>query len=505
MLKIRISEIIMSDRKPVSIKKNMIMNAILTMSRFIFPLISFPYAARVIKKTGTGKVDFAAAVITYFAMFAQLGIPDYGVKAVAKVRDDKEKLTRVVHELLMINIFMSILVYIAFGFSLNIVPKFGREKVLLIVMSTLIFLNAIGIEWMYKGLEMYSYITSRSVIFKVIGLIAMFLMVRSKDDYIIYGGITIFSTAASDVLNLINARKYISFKPRRDYDFKQHRKPVLLFFSMSIATVIYTRLDQVMLGFMKDDDAVGLYGAAVKIKNILMGIVTSASTVLLPRATTFVQEAKMAEFYRILRKTMHLILLMAVPLCVYFMLFAEEGITLLSGVEYSGAIVPMIVLMPTLILIGITNVSGIQMMVPLGMEKKVFYSEVIGAVIDLILNAILIPKLAVVGAAIGTLAAELGVTIYQMNAIKDQPVKLFGDIKFIKLIPAAIAPIVGAFWLKYIVFTTHPELNSFLRLMFSAMIFFTVYGIILLVSKDNLVVEILGIITSKFKKKSKKI
>ena len=106
MLKIRISEIIMSDRKPVSIKKNMIMNAILTMSRFLFPLISFPYAARVIKKTGTGKVDFAAAVITYFAMFAQLGIPDYGVKAVAKVRDDKEKLTRVVHELLMINIFM---------------------------------------------------------------------------------------------------------------------------------------------------------------------------------------------------------------------------------------------------------------------------------------------------------------------------------------------------------------------------------------------------------------
>lgn len=494
----------MSDKKPVSIKKNMIMNAILTMSTFIFPLITFPYVSRILHTTGTGRIDFANSAVSYFAMFAQLGIPNYGVKAVAKVRDDKDKLTKVVHELLIINLIMTVLVYIVFGFSINLIPRFRRDRALFIVCSTIMFLNAIGIEWMYKGLEKYSYITSRSVIFKFIGIIAMFLMVKSEDDYIIYGGITIFATAASDILNFINARKYISFKPRHDYNLKQHRGPVLIFFSMSIATTIYTKLDSVMLGFMKGDMEVGLYGAAVKIKNILMGIVTSASMVLLPRASSFVQEKKMTEFYRILTKTMHLIILMAVPFAVYFVMYARDGITFLSGLEYEGATIPMIIMMPTLILIGITNVSGIQMMVPLGMEKQVFYSEIVGAVTDLILNAILIPKFSVAGAAVGTLIAEIGVTIYQMWIVRNQPVKLFEEISLKKLIPAALIPIAGAYWIRNVQFTSGVESNSLLRLICSAIIFFMMYGVILIIAKDELVLEILESVLFKLKRKAGK-
>ena len=491
----------MAEKKP-SIKKNMIMNAILTMSKFVFPIITFPYVARILHATGTGKVDFATSVVSYFAMFAQLGIPHYGVKEVAKVRDDKEKLSKVVHELLIINLIMSAVVYLVFAISLGVVPKFIRERVLLIVMSTTIILNALGIEWMYKGLEKYTYITTRALIFKVIGIIGMFLMVKSESDYVIYGGITIFATAASDVLNFINARKYISLKPMKGYNLKQHRKPILIFFSMSIATTVYTNLDKVMLGFMKDDDAVGYYGAAVKIKNILLGLVTSASTVLLPRASYYVDKGRLDDFYKILTKTMHLIILMAVPFCFYFMLFANEGITFLSGEGFEGSILPMIVIMPTLILIGITNVSGIQMMVPLGMEKQVLYSEIVGAVIDLVLNAILIPKYSVVGAAIGTLFAEIGVTIYQMNAVKSQPVKLFEDVKWIPLTIASAVSLASVVWLKLLNFAAKPELNCFIRMAIAAVIFFGLYGIILLITKDKLVKEIMGQITKKLKKKN---
>ena len=224
----------MSDRKP-SIKKNMIMNAMLEISKILFPIITYPYVARILHKSGTGKVDFALSVVTYFGMFAQLGIPNYGIKAVAKIRDDRQKLSKLVHELLFINLFMAVISYIAFGASLMIVPKFSRESVLLLVMSAIIFLNAIGIEWLYKGMEMYSYITKRSILFKFIGLIAMFLMVKSEDDYVIYGGITIFATAASDVLNFVNSRKYVDYKRQKDYNIRQHLKPVLVFFSMSVA------------------------------------------------------------------------------------------------------------------------------------------------------------------------------------------------------------------------------------------------------------------------------
>ena len=494
----------MSSEKKVSIKLNMIMNAILTVSTFLFPVITFPYVARVLHSSGTGRIDFATSAVSYFAMFAQLGIPNYGVKAVAKVREDKEKLTRLVHELLIINIVMTVLVYIVFGFSINIVPRFKRDKTLFIVMSTIMFLNAIGIEWMYKGLEKYTYITTRSVFFKLIGLIAMFFMVKSESDYVIYGGITIFATAASDILNFINARKYIGLKPRKGYDLRRHYKPVLLFFSMSIATTIYTNLDKLMLGFMKDDDAVGYYGAAVKIKNILMGIVTSASMVLLPRASHFVDKGLMDEFYRILKRTMHLIVLMAIPLAVYFMMYSADGITFISGTGYEGAIIPMIILMPTLVLIGITNVSGIQMMVPLGMEKEVLYSEIVGAVIDLVLNAVLIPKFSVIGAAIGTLVAEIGVTIYQMNVVKKQPVKLFAELKLKKIIPASIIPAALSFWVMFIVFAEKQELNSFFRLMISAIIFFSAYLIIMLLLKEEMVTEIFGLVTSKLKRTGRK-
>ena len=140
----------------------MIMNAILTMSSFIFPLITFPYASRVLLPSGTGKVAFANSVITYFTMFAQLGIPTYGIRACAKSRDDKIQLSKIVHELLCINIITCFCMYIAFIVMLFTVPRLNQDLSLFLIMGISIGLNAIGVEWLYKALEQYSYITIRS-------------------------------------------------------------------------------------------------------------------------------------------------------------------------------------------------------------------------------------------------------------------------------------------------------------------------------------------------------
>ena len=91
-----------------SIKLNFIMNALLTMSNLIFPLITFPYVSRILLPVGTGKVAFATSVVTYFSMFAQLGIPAYGIRVCAQVRDDKDKLSRTVQELLLISLVMTV-------------------------------------------------------------------------------------------------------------------------------------------------------------------------------------------------------------------------------------------------------------------------------------------------------------------------------------------------------------------------------------------------------------
>ena len=133
--------------KTKSIKLNFIMNVVLTMSSFIFPLVTFPYVSRVLLPEGTGKVSFAISVITYFTMFAQLGIPTYGIRACAQVRDDKEKLSRTVQELLIINLAMCVLVYLVFFAALFTVPRMRNDKELFLIVSTMILFNSIGMEY----------------------------------------------------------------------------------------------------------------------------------------------------------------------------------------------------------------------------------------------------------------------------------------------------------------------------------------------------------------------
>lgn len=165
--------------KQKSIKVNFIMNAVLTMSSFIFPLITFPYVSRILMPEGMGKVAMGTAVVAYFALLARLGIPMYGIRACAEVRDDKAKLSKVVHELFLINLFMTGISYFVFFGTVFAVPAFRAEYVLYLVIGLTLVFETIGVEWLYKGLEEYSYITYRSIFFKIIALIATFLFIHT--------------------------------------------------------------------------------------------------------------------------------------------------------------------------------------------------------------------------------------------------------------------------------------------------------------------------------------
>ena len=470
-------------QKQKSLKINFIMNAFLTMSSFIFPLITFPYISRILLPEGTGKVSFATSVISYFVILAQLGIPTYGIRACAKVRDNRGELSKTAHELLIINIIMCCFSYLILGILLMTVPKFKSEKTLLIIVSLTLLFNTIGMEWLYKALEQYMYITIRSIIFKVIAVIAMFLLVHEKSDYIIYGAISIFASSVSNIFNLINVHKYINLKPIGNYNLKQHLKPVFIFFAISCAATIYTNLDTVMLGFIKTDSDVGCYNAAVRIKSILVSIVTSLGVVLLPRASYYLEHNMISEFYKITKKAINFVFIIAVPLMAYFILFAKEGIFLLSGSAYIGAVKPMQIIMPTLVFIGLTNIMGIQMLVPMGKEKIVLYSEIAGALVDLVINIILIPRWASAGAAIGTLVAEIIVWIVQYCALRKDVKSAYLTIDYKTILWAILMAIVGVVWVKTL------SINVFFKLIISAVMFFGIYFGVLMIRKDELTIE----------------
>ena len=481
--------------KQKSLKLNFIMNSILTMSSFIFPLITFPYVSRILLPEGTGKVSFATSVISYFAMFAQLGIPTYGIRACAKVRDNRKELTKTAQEIFGINIVMTLLAYAVFVVALITVPRLQQDKTLFLIVSTTMIFNAIGMEWLYKALEQYTYITIRSIIFKFVALVAMFLLIHEKSDYVIYGGISILASSASNVFNFVNVHRYIGFRPVGQYDFKRHLKPITVFFAMSCATTVYTHLDTVMLGFMTTDADVGYYNAAVKIKTILVSIVTSLGTVMLPRASYYVEHGMKEEFHRITCKAINFVFLLATPLMVYFMLFAKEGIFFLSGDAYAGSIAPMQLIMPTLPFIGLSNIMGIQILVPLGKEKVVLYSEIAGAVVDLIINWILIPSMASAGAAIGTLVAEAVVTVWQYVALRDTVADAYKRVRYIPIILGIVLGSLASVWTKTL------GMYEFFTLALSAVIFFGIYGIVLIVAKEPLTLEIVKQVFGKLKNK----
>jgi len=427
-------------------------------------------------------------------MFSQMGVPTYGIRVCARVRDDRKELSRTVQELMILRSLTMAISYIALFLVLSFVPKLQEERTLYLIVSLNIFFTFIGMEWLYKGLEQYTYITIRSVLFKFVALVAMFLLIHRQEDYVIYGGISILAASASNIFNFFHAHRYIDWKPLGGYRLKRHLKPVLIFFAMACATTIYTHLDTVMLGFLCTDADVGYYGASVKIKTILVSVVTSLGTVLLPRASYYVRNNEMDKFWAVTRKAINFVFVVASPMAVYFILFARQGILFLSGSAYENAVLPMRIIMPTLLLVGLTNIMGIQVLVPLGQEKKVFYSELGGVITDLILNALLIPRLASAGAAIGTLAAEFVVFLIQYRTVRGKMREAFRGIRGTLIGMALILASAGSFAILSL------RLNLIFTLVLSVIVFFGVYGGILLLRKEPMTLEMFRQVTDKCRK-----
>ena len=456
-----------------SIKLNMLMNVLLTLSSILIPVITLPYVTRVLGAEGVGRVYFASSVVAGFAMFAELGIPVYGIRACARVRDDRRELSRTVREIMMINLISCVIVYTVFAVMICTVPRFTEDRLLLTIMSSTMILNCIGAEWLYKAVEKYTYITVRSLTFKFIALIAMFVMVRDESDYVIYGAITIFAVSASNIINLCSIHRYADLRPTGRHDLARHLPGMLMLFALAAATTIYTNLDLAILDFMKGDAEAGLYGVAVKIKLVIVSMVTSVSAVLLPRNSFYYEKNRKDEFYGLISRTMGAVLTVSLPVLIYFIIFARESISVLAGDGFSGAVAPMMIIMPSVAFIGVSNIIGIQMLVPAGREKTVVTAAMIGAAVDLILNLILIPGYASSGAAAATLAAEICVTGYMLYAVRDRLSELFSHIP-VKGILTALAGVLAAGLL-----IKQSSSGAFTALCISSICCFGIYSLIM--------------------------
>ena len=260
---------------------------ILTISLIIIPWLSFTYYSRILQAEGIGKVEFANTIINYFNMIAQIGYQIW-YSCLCKVRDDKSKLSKVVHELLIIN-FNYAFVYLHNNGNNSVFTDRFYGQISYFIYSFIMLFNAIGVEWLFKALEEYQYITIRTIIARTMSLITILALVHKKEDIFIFSAIIVFIVHGSQIINFFKMRKYVSLKRQNEYDFKRHLKPLLVFFGITITTTIYSNLNITALGFIKGDISVGYFNVAIKIRAILVSIVTSLGVVLLPRVSYYVE------------------------------------------------------------------------------------------------------------------------------------------------------------------------------------------------------------------------
>lgn len=479
-----------------SIRVNFIYNMIGTVSGILFPMITFPYVSRVIMAEGIGQVQFYSSIINYVVLLTSLGIPMYATREIARVRDNIADLSRTTIEIISLNLILNIIGYAAIFVMCFTIDQVMQNIPLFLLLSTSIVLTTIGCPWFFSGVEDFKYITIRGLIIRVICIVLLFLFVKDKDDLMYYAAYTIFGSIGNNILNFIRLRKYVrldTFKVR-ELKIWRHLKPAFAIFVFNLVTSIYVNLDKVMVGFLSNNESVGYYTAASTLSHILLTAVTSLGAVMLPRLSNLVKQGDMDSFHRLSKKSYNFIVTMSLPICGGLIILAPSLIRIFSGESFTPAIPTLQIISPIIVAIGISNLIGIQVLYPLGKIKIVTISTLVGAIINCTLNFLLIPKYAQNGAAIATVCAEICVTLTQfIIAGKYIPFK-FIDKKFIICLLTTLVMML----ICYLFITL--GCSDLVNLISVPVIGAIFYGIVMLFTKNEIVIEALQIVSSKIKK-----
>lgn len=403
-----------------SIKRNLIMNVLVTLSGVVNPLIVLPYVSRVLHPAGTGRVYFASSVISVFMLLAQMGIPVYGIRACARVRDDRKVLSGTASSIMGLQILFSAGSFVLLTMTAFTIPMLRSEKTLLILMGLGVLLNGINSDWLFQGLEEYPFLTGRAVFFKLASAGAIILLTRNPGDYIIYGPLTMVPAAAASVYNLFFLKKHVDLRLTGPGESFRHLGPAIHFFLLTAMTTVYTNLDMLMLGSIGGAAEAGYYGTAVKIKLGLVNLMIAGVSVLMPRASYLAESGEMNAFRRTITRAISTCLIISSGVSVLFALFAEDSILLLAGRDFERAVLPMTLIMFTLIPIGLSQILGMEVLIPLGREKQVIMGAAAGAAVDVVMNLFLIPAMGAAGAAISTLVSEVIVLIVIVSGVKKE-------------------------------------------------------------------------------------
>jgi O-antigen/teichoic acid export membrane protein len=428
-----------------SIKKNFLYDSILTVSGYIFTLVTFPYVSRVLGVTNIGICNFVDSVINYFILFSMLGVSTIGIREIAKKKNDKLELERSFSNIILINAIFTFIALIILVALIFIIPDFYKHKELMLIGAFKLIFNFFLVEWFYKGLEDFRYITVRNIAIRIGYVISVFLFVKETGDYSLYYFLTTLTIVINALINVFHLKSHIRIRMNFNRNnLKKYLSPIIILGLYGLLASMYTSFNIVYLGFIQGEKEVGYYTTAIKLYSILFALFAALTRVMLPRMSSLLSSGNLNEFGKMTNKSYDILLSFSIPLIIFSIILAPDIIFFLAGEGYEGAILPMQIIMPLMLLAGYEQILTMQILTPLQKDKAIFINSLLGAVVGISLNIVLVPLYKSVGSALAWFISEIIILIFAQYFVYKYVKFLFSYKRLLLHLSLAFPAIFGA-------------------------------------------------------------
>ena len=479
--------------KNIKVIRNYIFNAIYQVFLIIVPLITMPYISRVLSPDGIGMYSYSFSLITYFTLASGLGIPMYAQREIAKHQDDKQIQSKIFWEMFILR-SVSSGICIIINLLLCGLGIYGRYQSLMIVLTINIIAVVFDISYLFQGNEKFGIIALSNALIKAVGVAMIFVLVKTRDDLWKYVLINSLIVLFSSLCLWLRIGKHISKVKIKELKPFSHLPAVILLFLPTIVISIYTVLDKTLIGVILNNDSEnGFYEQSERIVKMVITIITSISTVMMSRNATEYSKGNIENVKNNIYNTVKFVWFLGTPLMLGIIAVARNLNYWFFGPGYEPVINLMIVFSPIILALSFNNIFGVQYLIAIGKDKKFTISVVIGAVMNFILNIILIKTIGTVGAVIASVVSETSILVIQLIMVRK-------DFSILKMLLLGWKNIIGSLIMFVVLYLSYRNFEStIVNTILYGVTGIIIYFVLMLVLRDELLYKFLRIIINKIK------
>ena len=371
-----------------SLFKNTIYKAILSFVNILVPVLIGSYIVKLLDVELYGIYNKVYSEFQVFLTFASFGIYTYGVREISKIRDDKEKISKLFSNLCLISLITNSIVMIIY-IIYSLLSSSGITTIIYMIMIIQIIGNVFYIEFVNEALENYKFITIKTIIIKIFYFVSLLLFVRKPDDIIIYSIIICLTVFFNNIISFIYAKRHIKFN-LKSVQLKKYITPLFTILVISNIELLYGQLDRVMLGKIVGDVAVTMYYIPYYLISTLISVPYSIIYVSIPRLSYVIENNGKEEYIKLLERSISSLLFIVIPICMGVFVLSKEVIFLYAGEKYMATVPTLMISCIVRIIISVESSMTNLVTYPNNKEKHLLKFSLICGLSNLVMNFILV-------------------------------------------------------------------------------------------------------------------